>query len=122
MGVQSLNLYCHKCQAETGHTKATTSHGFHLLVSILTAGLWLIPWLLLGMFSSQAPKCSHCGSSYSQRLAVEARSRAQAPRPMGLPPAPSGGGMKRCPYCAEEVRAEAIKCKHCGSGLEQTFR
>ena len=24
---------------------------------------------------------------------------------------------KTCPYCAEEVRAEAVKCKHCGSYL-----
>jgi phage shock protein PspC (stress-responsive transcriptional regulator) len=24
---------------------------------------------------------------------------------------------RMCPYCAEEVRMEAIKCKHCGSFL-----
>lgn len=32
----------------------------------------------------------------------------------------AGSGVKQCPWCAESIRAEAVKCRHCGSILDTT--
>ena len=28
------------------------------------------------------------------------------------------GDLRKCPFCAEPIRKEAIKCKHCGSSID----
>lgn len=81
---------------------------------------------------SEAPKtCPHCG-------ALPPRRKSEAPTETSADPvaSPKEGGprkasmsfratddearTKRCPYCAEEILEDAVKCKHCGEFLDDS--
>ena len=59
-------IWCNRCQRNLGHLRATMNHWPHLLGTIVTGGLWLIGWLLTGVFVREEPWfCMSCGSQYS---------------------------------------------------------
>lgn len=65
-------------------------------------------------------KCNKCG----QHVVIEeAGAGLTVPCPkcgqsLAVPKPPSATATKKCPFCAEEIRSDAVKCKHCGEFLD----
>jgi len=52
---------CKNCKKMTQHTQPSTSHILHLLLSIITSGVWVVIWLLVGMSNSSSAQRTVCG-------------------------------------------------------------
>ena len=51
---------CKPCNSHVMASRDSTGHLFHLLMSLLTIGMWTPIWFLLAL-SRQAYRCSRCG-------------------------------------------------------------
>lgn len=105
MATEYTSGYCRNCAAPRKLERKGTNHILHLLLSIVTFGVWLIVWLLVARLRFGGWNCSVCGSDdVTTRVPQEAG---------GISPRTH----VRCPDCRELVLADARKCKHCGTAL-----
>ena len=54
--------YCPNCDETTPHSFGRTNHILHLILSLLTAGIWLIVWLFAAICSGGKGQCKKCRS------------------------------------------------------------
>lgn len=54
---------CKQCNKQTMHLGPSTSHLLHLLLSIVTVGIWVIPWIIISASNASQGQCSVCGKT-----------------------------------------------------------
>ena len=85
--------YCPTCKGETGHKRNLGWGTFFGSIFTLGISLFFIPFY--------PKRCVVCGNDSRE-----------------MPFSSNNNVDKRiCPFCAEEIKKDAIKCKHCGSML-----
>ena len=62
MGQKQTGRFCAHCQKNVMATGTTPNHVLHLFLSLITAGLWILVWILVGLASIGGWRCTQCGS------------------------------------------------------------
>lgn len=64
MATSIIQRHCKTCQQKRPFERTGLNHLLHLLLTLVTAGLWLIIWIVLGIFNCFTPyRCRFCGGS-----------------------------------------------------------
>ncbi len=61
MGQDFNSFFCAHCNDRSMFVRNETRHGMHIVLSLLTAGIWLVPYVVV-LMSKPSFRCSKCGS------------------------------------------------------------
>lgn len=62
MQTQRTRAYCRRCKHAQSFERGAVNHRLHLLLTILTLGLWSISWVAITLGNIFKPwRCKHCG-------------------------------------------------------------
>ncbi len=61
MGNKQASRFCPGCESNTLAVGTTPNHVLHLVLTVLTIGLWGIVWFLIVIGKTGGYKCSKCG-------------------------------------------------------------
>lgn len=85
--------------------------GISLLIGLTLIFISLRPWILQYWKKSQINLNGTTNNRVQESFSSPIGEFSNSTKPSNLE------STRKCPYCAEEVRVEAIKCKHCGSSI-----
>lgn len=80
-------------------------YGFAQFIALVLLLFFFLPGLIFIAWAWGKYKCPHCGA-LGKNTPFD-----PATAPVNDQPT------KKCPFCAEEILAAAVKCKHCGSDI-----
>ncbi len=67
MGLQYKSGFCKKCDANRKVERPTVNHILHLILTIVTVGLWSIVWIG-SVIRFGGWRCSTCGSTKVSKI------------------------------------------------------
>jgi hypothetical protein len=85
------------------------NYNFPQFMALVLLCIYIIPGLVFIAWGWGKKKCPNCGA-----LAKNVPLIIHQYEPENVQ---TGNDIKQCPFCAETVKMEAIKCKHCGSDI-----
>ena len=133
MAMTLAELKEHKIQIELDlnkterlYNKSKTNHILHLLLSLLTLGLWAVIWFFVAMGNNKCRSKMGRLIDESHRLIAEIEEKL-IPEALAKSTAIVSESTQTatrdeidCPWCAEKILAKAKICKHCGKNTINT--